>query len=347
MRRSLTGIQPSGDPHIGNLKGMIEPAVALQATHEPFYFIASYHALTTLKDPDLLRAYQREAAISFLAYGLDPQKTALFLQQDVPEVTELSFILSCFVNMGVLERAHAYKSAREAGREVNLGTVSYPVLMAADILIYDSHDVPVGKDQKQHVEMARDIAIAFMHKVDPGPNGLGLYIELDGGTALLDIYDDFDGGSADHWAFIYVRIYERGSVYEEEIEDNDDADFANTLDVDWTEGDGYGRSRGWGTMDYNGDSDWYTFEVDEQNYLLVDGTADSLGSEIDGGIEVYDIDGNLLSIGEPDEDQFDDTPEWIGPLNQGFYFVRVFAQNGGAAGPGFYYRFTAYQTDSP
>ncbi len=144
-----------------------------------------------------------------------------------------------------------------------------------------------------------------------------------------------------------MRIYERGSVYEEEIEDNDDADFANTLDVDWTEGDGYGRSRGWGTMDYNGDSDWYTFEVDEQNYLLVDGTADSLGSEIDGGIEVYDIDGNLLSIGEPDEDQFDDTPEWIGPLNQGFYFVRVFAQNGGAAGPGFYYRFTAYQTDSP
>ncbi len=164
MRRSLTGIQPSGDPHIGNLKGMIEPAVALQATHEPFYFIASYHALTTLKDPDLLRAYQREAAISFLAYGLDPQKTALFLQQDVPEVTELSFILSCFVNMGVLERAHAYKSAREAGREVNLGTVSYPVLMAADILIYDSHDVPVGKDQKQHVEMARDIAIAFNHR---------------------------------------------------------------------------------------------------------------------------------------------------------------------------------------
>jgi len=164
MRRSLTGIQPSGDPHIGNLKGMIEPAVALQATHEPFYFVASYHALTTVKDPDLLRAYQREAALSFLAYGVDPKKTALFLQQDVPQVTELSFILSCFVNMGVLERAHAYKAARDAGREVNLGTVTYPVLMAADILIYDSHDVPVGKDQKQHVEMARDIAIAFNHR---------------------------------------------------------------------------------------------------------------------------------------------------------------------------------------
>ena len=164
MRRALTGIQPSGVPHIGNLKGMIEPAVALHATHEPFYFIASYHALTTLKDPQLLREYQREAAMSFLAFGLDPDKTALFLQQDVPEVTELSWILSCFTNMGLLERAHAYKSARDAGKEINLGTVTYPVLMAADILIYDSHDVPVGKDQKQHVEMCRDMAIAFNHR---------------------------------------------------------------------------------------------------------------------------------------------------------------------------------------
>ncbi len=164
MRRALTGIQPSGVPHIGNLKGMIEPAVGLQATHEPYYFIASYHALTSLKDPKLLLEYQREAATSFLAFGLDPSKTALFLQQDVPEVTELSWILSCFVNMGVLERAHAYKAARDAGREVNLGTVTYPVLMAADILIYDSNDVPVGRDQKQHVEMARDMAIAFNHR---------------------------------------------------------------------------------------------------------------------------------------------------------------------------------------
>jgi tryptophanyl-tRNA synthetase len=164
MRRALTGIQPSGVPHIGNLKGMIEPALALQATHEPYYFIASYHALTTLKDPQLLREYQTEAAMSFLAFGLDPSKTALFLQQDVPEVTELSWILSCFTNMGLLERAHAYKAAKDAGKEVNLGTVTYPVLMAADILIYDSHDVPVGKDQKQHVEMCRDMAIAFNHR---------------------------------------------------------------------------------------------------------------------------------------------------------------------------------------
>ena len=164
MRRALTGIQPSGVPHIGNLKGMIEPALALQATHEPYYFIASYHALTTLKDPKLLAEYQTEAAMSFLAFGLDPNKTALFLQQDVPEVTELSWILSCFTNMGLLERAHAYKAAKDAGKEVNLGTVTYPVLMAADILIYDSHDVPVGKDQKQHLEMCRDMAIAFNHR---------------------------------------------------------------------------------------------------------------------------------------------------------------------------------------
>ncbi len=164
LRRALTGIQPSGVPHIGNLKGMIEPAVQLQETHEPFYFIASYHALTTTKDPQLLREYQLEAATSFLAFGLDPGVAALFLQQDVPEVCELSWILACHVNTGVLERAHAYKAARDLGREINLGTFSYPVLMAADILLYDSHAVPVGKDQKQHVEMARDMAAGFNHR---------------------------------------------------------------------------------------------------------------------------------------------------------------------------------------
>lgn len=162
--RALTGIQPSGVPHVGNLKGMIEPALALQETHEPFYFIASYHALTTTKDPELLRSYQREAALSFMAFGLDSNITALFLQEDVPEVCELSWILACHVNTGVLERAHAYKAARDAGREINLGTFSYPVLMAADILLYDSNAVPVGKDQKQHVEMARDMAAGFNHR---------------------------------------------------------------------------------------------------------------------------------------------------------------------------------------
>ena len=162
--RSLTGIQPSRIPHVGHLKGMIEHALALQATHEPFYFIASYHAMTTTKDPERLRAYQREAALSFMAFGLDTDVTAFFLQEDVPEVCELSWILGCHVNTGVLERAHAYKAARDAGREINLGTFSYPVLMAADILLYDSNHVPVGKDQKQHVEMARDMAAGFNHR---------------------------------------------------------------------------------------------------------------------------------------------------------------------------------------
>jgi tryptophanyl-tRNA synthetase len=146
---------------VGNLKGMIEPALKLQESHEPFYFIASYHALTTVRDPAVLVQHQREVAGSMLALGLDPEKTALFLQQDVPEVTELAWILGCITNMGLLERAHAFKSARDQGRDLNVGTFGYPVLMAADILIYDSHHVPVGKDQKQHVEMARDMALRF------------------------------------------------------------------------------------------------------------------------------------------------------------------------------------------
>jgi tryptophanyl-tRNA synthetase len=161
LPRALTGIQPSGIPHVGNLKGMIEPALALQETHAPFYFIASFHALTTVRDANRLRQHQFEAAATFLAFGLDPERTALFLQQDVPEVTELAWILSCITNQGLLERAHAYKAARDAGKDINVGTFCYPVLMAADILIYDSNLVPVGKDQKQHVEMARDMAQRF------------------------------------------------------------------------------------------------------------------------------------------------------------------------------------------
>ncbi len=161
LPRALTGIQPSGTPHLGNYKGMIEPALALQNDYDAYYFIASYHALTTLKDPEQVRANQRVAAAVWLAFGLDPSRTALFLQQDVPEVCELAWILGCHVGMGYLERAHAYKSAVESGKPINLGTVSYPVLMAADILIYDSQVVPVGRDQKQHVELARDWAQSF------------------------------------------------------------------------------------------------------------------------------------------------------------------------------------------
>ena len=162
-KRALTGIQPSGVPHYGNLKGMIEPAVELQQTAETYYFIASYHALTTMRDAARMRQLQREAATVFLAFGFDPTKGTLFLQQDVPEVTELAWILACHVGLGLMDRGHAVKAAQDGGKQITLGTYNYPVLMAADILLYDSDLVPVGKDQKQHVEMARDMAQSINH----------------------------------------------------------------------------------------------------------------------------------------------------------------------------------------
>ncbi len=159
--RALTGIKPTAMPHIGNLLGMIEPALRLQDQHEAYYFIADYHALTTLHDRARMAQYTREVAATWLALGLDPRRTALFAQSDVPEVTELAWLLACVTGIGGLERAHAYKSAQADGRDINVATFLYPVLMAADILIYDSNLVPVGRDQKQHVEMARDMAQAF------------------------------------------------------------------------------------------------------------------------------------------------------------------------------------------
>ena len=159
--RALTGIKPTAMPHVGNLLGVIEPALRLQNEHEAFYFIADYHAITSLHDRVRLVQYTREVAATWLALGLDPDRTALFLQSDVPEVNELAWLLACVTGIGALERAHAYKSAQAAGRDINVGTFLYPVLMAADILIYDSNLVPVGRDQKQHVEMARDMAAAF------------------------------------------------------------------------------------------------------------------------------------------------------------------------------------------
>ncbi|HNH45621.1 MAG TPA: tryptophan--tRNA ligase, partial [Myxococcota bacterium] len=159
--RALTGIKPTDAPHIGNLLGMIEPALRLAEQHESYYFIADYHALTTLHDAKRMRQHTREVAASWLALGLDPKKSCLFVQSDVPEVQELTWMLACVTGVGLLERAHAYKAAQDRNKEVNVGVFTYPVLMAADILIYDSNLVPVGKDQKQHVEMARDMAISF------------------------------------------------------------------------------------------------------------------------------------------------------------------------------------------
>ncbi|PYK03684.1 MAG: tryptophan--tRNA ligase [Verrucomicrobia bacterium] len=157
--RILSGIQPSGVLHIGNYFGMMQPAIALQAQGEAFYFIADYHALTSVRDPKALRENIHRVALDFLACGLDPERAALFRQSDVPQVTELAWILSTVAPMGLLERSHSYKDKLARGMLPSVGLFNYPVLMAADILIYDSDVVPVGKDQKQHIEITRDLAV--------------------------------------------------------------------------------------------------------------------------------------------------------------------------------------------
>ncbi len=156
--RILSGIQPSGVLHIGNYFGMMRPGIALQAEGEAFYFIADYHALTSLHDPNALRENSHRVALDFLACGLDPERAALFRQSNVPQVTELAWILATVAPMGLLERAHSYKDKVARGMTASAGLFNYPVLMAADILIYDSDIVPVGKDQKQHIEITRDLA---------------------------------------------------------------------------------------------------------------------------------------------------------------------------------------------
>jgi tryptophanyl-tRNA synthetase len=159
--RILSGIQPTGILHIGNYFGMMRPAIALQAQGETFYFIADYHALTTIDIPATLRANSRRIALDFLACGLDPDRGALFRQSDVPQVAELAWILSTVTPKALLERAHSYKDKIARGLPASAGLFTYPVLMAADILIYESDLVPVGKDQKQHLEMTRDMAQKF------------------------------------------------------------------------------------------------------------------------------------------------------------------------------------------
>jgi tryptophanyl-tRNA synthetase len=159
--RILSGIQPSGTLHLGNYFGMMRPAIELQEKGEAFYFIADYHSMTSLFDANERRKNTLDVALDFLACGLDPKKSVFFKQSDVPEVTELSWLLTTLTPMGLLERAHSYKDKVAKGISPNHGLFAYPVLMAADILIYDSNVVPVGRDQKQHVEMTRDIAIKF------------------------------------------------------------------------------------------------------------------------------------------------------------------------------------------
>ncbi len=159
--RVLTGIQPSGVLHLGNYFGSIRQMLQYQGDSELFIFIANYHALTSLKDGKALRENTLDAAISFLSLGIDPKKSTFWLQSDVKEVLELYWILSAYTPMGLLERAHSYKDKVAKGITANHALFSYPVLMAADILLYDANVVPVGKDQVQHVEITRDIAIKF------------------------------------------------------------------------------------------------------------------------------------------------------------------------------------------
>ncbi len=159
--RLLTGIQPSGDLHIGNYFGSIKPMIEAQQEHEVFAFIANYHAMTTLHEGSRLRELTMQAATDFLALGIDPKKSTFWVQSDVKEVLELYWALSAFTPMGLLERGHSYKDKTARGIASNHNLFSYPVLMAADILLFHSELVPVGKDQIQHVEMARDIAIRF------------------------------------------------------------------------------------------------------------------------------------------------------------------------------------------
>ncbi len=171
MNTYLSGIQPSGRPHLGNYFGAIQKHIELQRDsrgpqdlHEAgkcFYFIADYHALTTSREPEKLRESVRDVAVTYLALGLDPDRVALFRQSDVKEVLEISWLLACVTGTGLLERAHSYKDKIARGIKPSVGLFTYPVLMAADILAYDSTHVPVGKDQLQHVEMAQDMAGSF------------------------------------------------------------------------------------------------------------------------------------------------------------------------------------------
>jgi len=166
---ALTGIKPTGLPHIGNYLGMYRPALDLMENYQGMYFVADYHALTTMHNPDTLKELVYAVAASWLALGLDPEDAIFFRQSDIPEIPEFTWILSCFTSKGLLNRAHAYKAAvdenlaanHDPDEGINAGLYNYPVLMSADILLYGSDVVPVGLDQKQHIEITRDIAEAF------------------------------------------------------------------------------------------------------------------------------------------------------------------------------------------
>ena len=162
--RVLSGIQPTGRFHWGNYFGAIRQYIELQSEDAAYYFIANLHALTTVRAPEELHGYTVDAAIDLLALGLDPDQAILFVQSDVPEISELTWLLLTGAPMGLLERCHAYKDKKSQGLSADAGLFNYPVLMAADILAYDSDIVPVGVDQLQHIEVCRDLAASFNHQ---------------------------------------------------------------------------------------------------------------------------------------------------------------------------------------
>lgn len=168
MKTALTGIKPTNIPHLGNYLGAIRPALALSGDYRTAYFIADYHALTSVRDAGALRSHVYDVAATWLAAGLDPEETLFYRQSDIPEVFELTWVLSCLLATGQLERGHAYKDALSKGESPNAGVFNYPVLMAADILLYDTDLVPVGSDQRQHLELCRDVATRLNHLYGEG-----------------------------------------------------------------------------------------------------------------------------------------------------------------------------------
>jgi len=163
MKRVLSGLQPSGQLHLGNYCGAIKQFIRLQEDHEMFVFVASYHALTSARDPQQLRANIRQVVIDYLAFGLDPKKTNIYLQQDVPQVTELAWLLSCVCPKHLMDKATSFKDKVAKGLPASIGLYTYPILQAADILSVDPDLVPVGEDQRQHIEITRDLAQKFNH----------------------------------------------------------------------------------------------------------------------------------------------------------------------------------------
>ena len=163
MKRILSGLQPTGQLQLGNYAGAIKQFLDLQGADELFVFVASYHSLTTIRDPEVLRRNTQQVVTDYLAFGLDPQSCHIYRQQDIPLVTELSWILSCMCPLHMMDKAVSYKDKIAKGLSANLGLYSYPILQAADILIVDADIVPVGKDQVQHIEITRDIAQKMNH----------------------------------------------------------------------------------------------------------------------------------------------------------------------------------------